>query len=367
MFFMKKRSYIALGNPEDDEAKVGDFSQLQDKKKTTVEISLAGLLVVIVLLVLSIISVWALLIQNIIHWRAASPSSVTFSSTCSSPPIRREWRTLSSNAKKEYIDAVQCLTTRPSKVRNNGSLYDDFPFVHQQTAPTAHAAASFLPWHRYFIHVYEDALRNDCGFRGALPYWDWSADWKDFANSPVWDSERGFGGNGKSDDRTVGQGSCVTDGPFAGLEAMFYGEEYQPHCLSRGFSTGDSLEELIALIRPDVLDDIMEEEDFKNFSERLEHNAHGFVSGSIRGDFSKYTGPYDPVFFLHHVNIDRLWWEWQQEDPEHRLLAYSGHAPKPAASPTVQLTDMLSVGELKRQVSVKDVMQTDNGLFCYQY
>jgi hypothetical protein len=136
MFFIKKRSYIALGNPEDDEAKVGDFSQLEDKKKTTVEISLAGLLVVIVLLVLSITSVWALLIQNIIHWRAGSPSSVTFSSTCLSPPIRREWRTLSTNAKKDYIDAVQCLTNRPSKVRNNGSLYDDFPFVHQQTAPT---------------------------------------------------------------------------------------------------------------------------------------------------------------------------------------------------------------------------------------
>jgi tyrosinase len=78
---------------------------------------------------------------------------------------------------------------------------------------------------------------------------------------------------------------------------MFYGEEYQPHCLSRGFSTGDSLEELIALIKPDVLDDIMKEEDFKNFSERLEHNAHRFVSGSIRGDFSKYTGPYGKNHF----------------------------------------------------------------------
>lgn len=73
---------------------------------------------------------------------------------------------------------------------------------------------------------------------------------------------------------------------------MFYGEDYQPHCLSRGFATGDSSQELSDLIRPDVIDEIMQEKEFRGFSERLEHNAHHFVQGSIRGDFSRYTGPY---------------------------------------------------------------------------
>jgi tyrosinase len=27
------------------------------------------------------------------------------------------------------------------------------------------------------------------------------------------------------------------------------------------------------------------------------------------------TSPNDPIFFLHHCNIDRLWSEWQQQNP----------------------------------------------------
>jgi tyrosinase len=381
MFFSKKQSYISLDD-SDEEVKVGG-TRLPAVMHTTVEIGLRWLLAVSVLLCLSIVSAWALFFQNLSQWNAISslseltvvssacvspPVSSISESTCVSPPIRREWRTLSTAAKKEYVEAVQCLATKPSLFRDDGSLYDDFPWVHQQTAPSAHVAASFFPWHRYYIHVYEQALKNDCGYKGQLPYWDWSADWKDFANAPVWDNERGFGGNGDpSAQISVGEGRCVTNGPFAGLKAMFYGESYEPHCLSRGFQTGAELEELSDLIRPDVIEDIMQKKDFSAFSEALEKNAHHFISGSIRGDFAKYTGPYDPVFFLHHANLDRLWWNWQQEDPENRLLAYNGQTPKDATFPSVQLADMLDVGGLSWKVSVKEVMETNKGLFCYQY
>lgn len=33
----------------------------------------------------------------------------------------------------------------------------------------AHDAAPFLPWHRYFIHAYEKALKDHCGYKGTLP------------------------------------------------------------------------------------------------------------------------------------------------------------------------------------------------------
>lgn len=89
--------------------------------------------------------------------------------TCARPAIRREWRTLSRADRNEYIAAVQCLSTKPSKLYSNGSLYDDFPRVHQATAPTAHKAAPFLPWHRYFVHAYESTLKNECGFSGLIP------------------------------------------------------------------------------------------------------------------------------------------------------------------------------------------------------
>lgn len=94
----------------------------------------------------------------------------TGSPACSRPTIRREWRTLAHTDRNAYIAAVQCLALQPSKVHTNGSLYDDFPRVHQATAPTAHKAAPFLPWHRYFVHAYETALKEQCRYLGAIPY-----------------------------------------------------------------------------------------------------------------------------------------------------------------------------------------------------
>jgi hypothetical protein len=51
---------------------------------------------------------------------------------CTNPPLRREWRQLSSNEKKNYIAAVKCFQTSPSRLNANDTLYDDFPRVHSQ-------------------------------------------------------------------------------------------------------------------------------------------------------------------------------------------------------------------------------------------
>ena len=119
-------------------------------------------------------------------------SSASFSSKCTNPPTRREWRSLSGLEKKNYIDAVQCLRRTPSKLGLNQTLYDDFPYVHSRVGsyctslllspiPTsdqltisvnfpAHSSAAFLAWHRYFIHTYEQTLQETCGYRGHLTY-----------------------------------------------------------------------------------------------------------------------------------------------------------------------------------------------------
>jgi hypothetical protein len=51
---------------------------------------------------------------------------------CQDPAIRREWRSLSKAEKNNYVDAVQCLANKPSRLRSNGTLYDDFPWVHRK-------------------------------------------------------------------------------------------------------------------------------------------------------------------------------------------------------------------------------------------
>jgi tyrosinase len=112
-------------------------------------------------------------------------------STCQDPPIRREWRSLNASERSEFTQAVNCLATVPSRWRGNGTIYDDFAFLHGGIGSwclctcffvaikpyantglqenTGHRSASFLPWHRYTLLIYENALRKHCGFTGQIP------------------------------------------------------------------------------------------------------------------------------------------------------------------------------------------------------
>lgn len=66
------------------------------------------------------------------HLLANDNGIVTLSKTrsCVNPKARREWRSLSTSEKSEYIHAVQCLLATPSRLGLNHSAYDDFPLVH---------------------------------------------------------------------------------------------------------------------------------------------------------------------------------------------------------------------------------------------
>lgn len=42
--------------------------------------------------------------------------------------------------------------------------------THIQQSLTIHGTANFLSWHRYYLLAFEDALRNECGYKGYQPY-----------------------------------------------------------------------------------------------------------------------------------------------------------------------------------------------------
>ena len=214
-------------------------------------------------------------------------------SGCRSPRSRVEWRSLRDSQKHAYIDAVQCLRSTPSVLSLPQSLYDDFPYVHMHVGNSTHDTAGFLPWHRYFVHLYETALRDRCNYTGAMVYWDWTLDWADFSQSPVWDAETGFGGDGGVDSpRSVGQGRCVADGPFAGLQALYSNLRYRPHCLSRGFPSERELARWTRAFRPEAVKKVMAIREYRDFYLELENGPHLAIPYSIRGDFYRFTAPY---------------------------------------------------------------------------
>jgi tyrosinase len=102
---------------------------------------------------------------------------------------------------------------------------------------------------------YETALREECGYRGANPYWDWTLDQPEynssFEKSPIFDP-RYFGGNGENGSEPLPPlgpvdiharvlGSCFKDGPLAHVKPIF-GPGWSmnvstPHCVKRNLNT----------------------------------------------------------------------------------------------------------------------------------
>ncbi|KAL8741878.1 MAG: hypothetical protein Q9184_008332, partial [Pyrenodesmia sp. 2 TL-2023] len=116
---------------------------------------------------------------------------------------RREWGAMNGNDRKNYIKAVQCLATKPARsdpkiVPGARSRFDDFVGSHIQQGYNIHFNGNLFAWHRAFLWEYEQALRNECGYRGAHPYWDWPKYYLDPASSPLFDgSDTSLGSNGE--------------------------------------------------------------------------------------------------------------------------------------------------------------------------
>ncbi len=61
---------------------------------------------------------------------------------------------------------------------------------------------------------------------------------------------------------------------------------------------------------PDV-EAALHEPDYYGFSTILE-KPHNYVHGWTGGFMATYRSSFDPLFWCHHANIDRLFWEWQR-------------------------------------------------------
>jgi tyrosinase len=89
-----------------------------------------------------------------------------------------------------------------------------------------------------------------------------------------------------------------------------------------------------------------------------------------------FTSTNDPLFFLHHAGLDRLWAMWQELDTKTRLYDISSPQgstgpPFGPPSPPLKLETPMWMGFGAPDRPVKDVMDTMNrdgkGFLCYKY
>ncbi|MDQ3893294.1 MAG: tyrosinase family protein [Actinomycetota bacterium] len=232
-------------------------------------------------------------------------------------------------------------------------VYDDITRRHARAMQTAtllpgetgtgrnvaHRGPAFCPWHRQALRELELHLQSvDTGSPPlAIPYWRWEAERTTWQTARIWTL---VGGNGDST-----QGWRVTTGPFADWISVIWnvsGTDFvQRAGILRQFTPwtidDPSAAQLVSAY------DVSPWSEFSNaslsFRQALE-SPHNSVHVQIGGDMNAGgTAPNDPVFWLHHANVDRQWARWQQ------ARGITNYQPTSGGPPGHNLNDVMQYEE----------------------
>jgi len=344
---------------------------------------------------------------------------------CHKPSVRREWNTLSETEQAAWISAVKCFGALPRDgsltpsvdptishippVNTSATLYDDFVYVHMDLNVKIHFTGFFLPWHRAYVHAFETVLKDKCGYHGTQPYWNWSLNTEDFFNSKIFDPSptSGFGGNGDpNNDYQITNGGFSTDffraypvpnnirrnftlrpwehsvlgSPFADHSKP----SIDPERLANTTFTKVAVQNLVEGFRGD----------FEGFQARLEYfqgvhtGIHSTINADMLGTCPRNAGPdcvpgpkwsaNDPLFFMHHAMIDKVWYDWQNRRPENFWSFHGGSVQAfesvtsytefpNGEAPYLNFSSKVPLDGMFEEPSVFDVMDTTGGKLCYVY
>jgi tyrosinase len=201
--------------------------------------------------------------------------------------IRKDANTLSTAERDRFVAAF-------AKLNNQGfGRFKDFRDMHVSVSLSqAHGAPGFLPWHRaYLLDLERDLQAIDPSV--ALPYWRFDQP------APNLFTRDFFGESDQNGDVQFSATNPLqfwrTDGDLGVKRSPnFPTSQAPPNLLNEGqtLSLGGA---------------------FKQFR-RMEGNPHGLAHTSFDGSISDpATAPKDPLFFLLHSNVDRLWAKWQRK------------------------------------------------------
>ena len=218
--------------------------------------------------------------------------------------VRKEWRSLTQTERCRYINAVVTVSTQPQY----RPCYNSLVNLHTNFfGQGIHGMPFFFPWHRWYILQLENLLRKvNC--RITVPYWDWSLESQGWQNSIIWSATCGFGGNGNQNTN----GLLVTTGPFS--PPTWTQPDGSP--LSRNFN--NVLPDCAAV----ALAQRVGVNQYLTWHTGVESNLHNGVHCNIGGTMCTSRSANDPIFFLHHGFIDKLWSDWQSKGSAYKNLAY---------------------------------------------
>ena len=280
--------------------------------------------------------------------------------------VRKNVVDLTAQEKSAFVNAVNGLKNTYQQ-GNSISIYDEFVSLHVAVmgfmrefgggtgpaagANSAHTLPAFLPWHREYLNRFEQALQT-IDSSVTIPYWDWTNSQSlDVMFQDDFLGSRGKGITIEVPGVGIFEGGPVQSGPFANW-VLNEDIHIEPINLS---SLGTQLLRFVEIppfdkypLSQEKIDTLKSVNNYEIFRALLEgdtsinalgqlvpdwtlHNyAHGVVGGALVNDLNKtpdpsnqtmilgtmnsiLSSPYDPVFWLNHSNVDRLWAEWQND------------------------------------------------------
>lgn len=252
-------------------------------------------------------------------------------------------------------------------------------FIHIIDCP--HGNWWFLPWHRGYLGWFERtcrALSGDPQF--ALPYWDWTTNPKlpaqffgnvlDPTNSLFKRSQAEFEAAFK--DPTSELWKSFNKDQIAQLTARGLVDpadptnsdslwqmilDSYPANSARAVNAGYTLPKTI--VGPGVLSSALSFQAFANYSGHpgfgsdpatrhsdelgkspLESIPHDNVHGIIDAFMGRFLSPVDPIFFMHHCNLDRLWDVWARRQTAAGRSPFPDNIIVPSIDPNRTLLDI---------------------------
>jgi tyrosinase len=204
-----------------------------------------------------------------------------------------------------YTHAVRSDRAKSAEIQR---IYNNSGGAHQQLAADvwntcqAHfdpnSESFFLPWHRMYLYFFERIVRKLSGnVSFTLPYWNYSASGSDHGAIPkqfrmkgdsaygaLYVQERNEPTGQNAQTPNVNQGEPIDKYDPGALDLSALAEcTYDP----KGVASG--------------------------FNQTLDFGLHGNVHVDIGNTQNMGSIPWaakDPIFWMHHCNIDRLWASW---------------------------------------------------------
>jgi tyrosinase len=170
---------------------------------------------------------------------------------------------------QSFLYAVQ--TMRATKPSTNPASWEYWAVVHRYNCP--HGKPYFLSWHRGFLYRFEEMLRQVSGDPDlVLPYWN-------YYDQPTVPAE------------------------FLDPTSSLYRDDRQGTNVYGGLGMDAFAPTITNFVRYTGATDAFEPQ-----VEMRPHNpVHNLIGGMM--GWVAYS-PRDPLFWVHHANIDRLWVAW---------------------------------------------------------